>query len=213
MLVELQARLEAVQDIDPLHGLWSRIDYIIDQEGKSPLHELLVATGNFLNELPLDGVRWAELFKKRLQRESSTPVNGALDLYAQPVAEGSWPTKLLGIGPFAEFSARRSAAGRNFVPLVLAGKKGSGKRTLGRYFAMTLLCDGPSPKPCITQCDACPSVISNSTFDFLPIDASKLSADSMEDDLTEKLDNLRKAIRNKQIVVMLFNAEHILHLC
>lgn len=208
MLLELHSRLNATHS-DPLHGLWSGIEYEIDQEGESPLYELLVATGNLLNQLPLDGVRWAEALKRHLQRDSRKQHGGSPGSDVLSIAEWAWPKRLLGIDSFAEFVARRSASGRGLVPLVLSGTKGAGKRTLGRYTAMSLLCDGPSAKPCITNCNACRGVISNALLDFIPIDASKLSADSIEQDLTQKLDDLRKAIRNKQIVVMLFHAEHI----
>lgn len=206
MLIDLHARLVAVEDDDPFHGLWGRIDYMIRQRGESPLDELLVATANFLDQLPSIEARWVNSFKKRLHRLPGDGFNPSV----LPIEEGLWPVKLRGISSFRDFIARRSAADRDLIPLVLIGKPGSGKRTLGRYYAMTIVCNDSSSEPCFAHCDACRNIISDSSFDFLQIDAFKLAADSaMELKLTKKLDGLRAAIRDKQLIVMLYNAEHI----
>jgi hypothetical protein len=211
MLIDLHARLVAVENDDPFHGLWRRIDRSIAQREKGgPLDELLSATMKFLDQVQFIDARWVNSFKMHLQRRFGPMPVSAVTRSTVPVDEGRWPAILFGLDSFRDFIASRSAAGRDAVPLVLVGEPGLGKRTLGRYYAMAMVCNHPTSKPCVTHCHACRNILGDTSFDLLPFDASKLAADSsIEFELTKKLDHLRTAIRDKQLTVLLYNAAHI----
>lgn len=91
-------------------------------------------------------------------------------------------------------------SGRYESAYLFSGPSGTGKTTLGRIFAMAMLCDSPqNGNPC-TQCDSCKAFLSEKHFGYTELDAASFGG---KDDMVRLRDDAAVLSAHKKKIILL----------
>lgn len=97
-------------------------------------------------------------------------------------------------------------AGRGFQQsYIFAGPHGSGKTTLGRILAQSLLCSNPSEGQACGSCTSCQAFLEGSNPDFIEVDAA---TNSGKDDMKAIVDQLQYSTFSGNRRLYLFDESH-----
>ncbi len=179
LLHEFERRLARLS-IDPLEGLWSSLVEVpadtFEEESQDlmPVCELwsVLLAQSRKRQTPAWLQTIASLRKAAAEviRLSDSYLN--VDDQSDEVASFD---ELFGQKPIIDALRERFAYDRHNRPLMLAGLPGSGKRTLARLYAKSLLCEGhltESMNPC-GRCISCQRFASSSLWGYLEFDMTK----------------------------------------